>query len=112
MAMVTPGDPGVGPGKNGPCFRMVENLGIKRQQTCVRAPMFRMAGPAALSLILVESPAFFDPDGDLLMTGQALFRQDVPIRRVAGGAILDSGLSGVGSAQGAGSVINLGFLRK
>jgi hypothetical protein len=112
MATVTAGDPGMGPGKNGPSFRMVEILGIKRQQTCVRAPMFHMAGPTTLCLVLVESPAFFDPDGDLLMTGQALSRQDIPIRRVAGSAILDPGLSGVGSAQGAGCVRNLGFLRK
>ena len=71
-----------------------------------------MADPATLGLVLVEPPAFFDPDGDLLMTGQALSRQDIPIRRVTGRAILDSGLSDVGSAQGARGIGNTGFLRK
>jgi hypothetical protein len=31
MATVTAGNPGMSPGKNGPGFRMVEILGIKRQ---------------------------------------------------------------------------------
>ena len=40
MTMVTAGNPGMSPSKNGPGFRMVEILGIKRQQPCFRAPMF------------------------------------------------------------------------
>jgi len=112
MATVAASDPGMGPGENGPGFRVVEILGIKRQQTCVRAPMFRMAGPTALGLVLVEPPALFDTDGDLLMAGQALSGQDILFGRMAGRAILDPGLSGVGSAQGARGVGNAGFLRK
>jgi hypothetical protein len=112
MATVAAGDLGMGPSENGPGFRMVEILGIKRQQTCVRASMFRMAGPATFGLVLVEPPALFDTDGDLLMTGQALSGQDIPFGRVAGRAILDAGLSGVGSAQGARGVGNVGFLKE